>query len=376
VTFSATVPSGHTIDWYTTSGTGTGSIVSDGTGVTSFSPNLTATTTYYAQARNTTTSCVSSSRTAVTATVNTPPTAPTGLASSAASVCTTGTTLTLTASGGSAGSGAVYEWGRGTVGTNILGTSTATTYSVSTNAASTYWVRMKGTGACSATTTGGVTHTITVYPPFSAGAISPGNGTAFVGTNPGATITSSSDAFGGDDNITYQWQRIQGTSSVTLSGSASTYSIGSDADNYSTPGTYTFRRYAHDGCNTAWVASTGNFTLTVEEPGIAWTACSSSDPGFTRITNNQYEEGGQMNWNAAKLLCEGIGSGWRLPTLDELECMCDKKDSPGLPGGYVSHYYWSITAYDSDSRYIVNFPNCFVHYNFDTASYTYVKCVK
>jgi hypothetical protein len=63
VTFSATVTDDCTIDWYTAGN----SLVSSGT--TSFSPSLTNTTAYHAQARNTTTGCVSATRLAVTGTV-------------------------------------------------------------------------------------------------------------------------------------------------------------------------------------------------------------------------------------------------------------------------------------------------------------------
>jgi hypothetical protein len=64
-------------------------------------------------------------------------------------------------------SGAVYEWGTGSsVGENTLSpaTTTAATRSVAPSVATTYWVRLKGTGACSATITGGVTTAIAVYP--------------------------------------------------------------------------------------------------------------------------------------------------------------------------------------------------------------------
>jgi hypothetical protein len=62
------VPSGVTVDWYS-SATG-GSVLSGGTGVTTFvTPFISSTTTYYAQARNTTGGCVSATRTAVTATI-------------------------------------------------------------------------------------------------------------------------------------------------------------------------------------------------------------------------------------------------------------------------------------------------------------------
>jgi uncharacterized protein (TIGR02145 family) len=72
VTLSATASSSATIDWY--SAAAGGNIVTGGTGTTSFTtPLINSSTTYYAQARNTNTSCVSAARTAVVATVNTVP---------------------------------------------------------------------------------------------------------------------------------------------------------------------------------------------------------------------------------------------------------------------------------------------------------------
>ena len=71
VTISATAQSGSTVDWYANS-TG-GNVLTGGLGVSSFTtPSISSTTTYYAQARNTTTGCVSSNRTPVVATVNYP----------------------------------------------------------------------------------------------------------------------------------------------------------------------------------------------------------------------------------------------------------------------------------------------------------------
>ena len=71
VTLTATTGTGITADWYANA-TG-GNVLSGGTGTLSFTtPSLTATTTYYVQARNSTTGCVSTTRTAVTATVNYP----------------------------------------------------------------------------------------------------------------------------------------------------------------------------------------------------------------------------------------------------------------------------------------------------------------
>jgi len=71
VSLSATPPAGSTVDWYTNS-TG-GNVLANGLGVTNYTtPSISNTTIYYAQSRNTTSGCVSSVRTAVTATVNYP----------------------------------------------------------------------------------------------------------------------------------------------------------------------------------------------------------------------------------------------------------------------------------------------------------------
>ena len=71
VSLSSTTGSGITADWYANA-TG-GNVLSGGAGTLSYTtPSISATTTYYVQARNSSTGCVSSSRTAVVATVNYP----------------------------------------------------------------------------------------------------------------------------------------------------------------------------------------------------------------------------------------------------------------------------------------------------------------
>jgi hypothetical protein len=67
VTISATPGIGETIDWYANSSGGT-ALLSSSTSYTT--PSISTTTIYYAEARNTTTGCVSSNRTAVTASIN------------------------------------------------------------------------------------------------------------------------------------------------------------------------------------------------------------------------------------------------------------------------------------------------------------------
>ena len=104
VNISASVNTGETVDWYAAS-TG-GSVLSGGTGTTSFiTPSISTTTNYYAQARNATTGCLSTARATVTASINTaasltvngtltPFTACSGVASSTQTITVAGSSLT------------------------------------------------------------------------------------------------------------------------------------------------------------------------------------------------------------------------------------------------------------------------------------------
>ena len=94
---TATVSAGETVDWFAVP---TGGIAL-ATGVTSFTPAYAG--TYYAETRNSTTNCKSSSRTAVTITMNSLPSATAG---DDKSICVnTGTTI-----GATAVSGSTYHW--------------------------------------------------------------------------------------------------------------------------------------------------------------------------------------------------------------------------------------------------------------------------
>jgi hypothetical protein len=102
-----------------------------------------------------------------------------------------------------------------------------------------------------------------------------------------------------------------------------------------------------------------------------WLSC-----GITGISTVSYE--GYTNWNSANGFCQNKGSGWRLPSREELLCMCSKKSS--LPGGYVGGNYWSSSANGSTGEwyFYVDFSNggnCASQTNLITTNY-YVKCVK
>jgi len=54
----------------------------------------------------------------------------------------------------------------------------------------------------------------------------------------------------------------------------------------------------------------------------------------------------KMTWEQAIEACEKLGSGWRLPTVEELSTICT--DYYEIFDGTV---YWSITEYDNDGAY-------------------------
>jgi VCBS repeat-containing protein len=125
VTISATPGAGETIDWYANE-TGGSPVATGSTTYTAVGHGTT--TIYYAQARNTTTGCVSATRTAVTATINHP--APPTISSNAmpTTFCNGGS-VTLTSS-----SAANNVWSTGATTQSIVVTTSGTfTVSVTTS---------------------------------------------------------------------------------------------------------------------------------------------------------------------------------------------------------------------------------------------------
>ncbi|MEI6899579.1 MAG: PKD-like domain-containing protein, partial [Bacteroidota bacterium] len=115
VTLSATVLNYETVDWYNAPTGGTLLL----TGSTSYTtPVLSSTQTFYAEARNTVSSCLSPQRTAIVATINPIPPSPGGVTS--VMHCGPGT-VTFTAI---AGAGEMIDWYDLPVGGTILASST------------------------------------------------------------------------------------------------------------------------------------------------------------------------------------------------------------------------------------------------------------
>ena len=157
-----TLGTGANYQWGTGSVVGTNPIGSAINATLNVSPSTT--TTYWVRIENTAAPCTGTT-TGVTqvVTVNNPSVAPSGI-SGTTSICNPGST-TLTATGGTLGTGANYQWGTGSVvGTNPIGGATNSTLNVSPTSSTTYWVQIENTTSPCAANTGGVTQLVTVYP--------------------------------------------------------------------------------------------------------------------------------------------------------------------------------------------------------------------
>lgn len=155
------------------------------------------------------------------------------------SICA-GSTTTLTANGTSG----TFEWGTGTVGTNIIGGQTASTLSTNAiNTTTTYWVRTVA-GVCRSdaksivvnvtpqainpTTITGTTSicsgsSTTLTANGSSGTFEWGTGTT-VGTNPIAGATTNTLTVSPTANTTY-WVRVKATSPCTVASSGRTIAV-------------------------------------------------------------------------------------------------------------------------------------------------------
>lgn len=172
-------------------------------------------------------------------TLNTPaPVTPTNLTGNT-SICA-GSTTTLTANGTSG----TFEWGTGTVGTNIIGGQTASTLSTNAiNTTTTYWVRTVA-GVCRSdaktlvvnitpqainpTTITGTTSicsgsSTTLTADGTSGTFEWGTGTT-VGTNPIAGATTNTLTVSPTANTTY-WVRVKATSPCTVASDGRTATV-------------------------------------------------------------------------------------------------------------------------------------------------------
>jgi hypothetical protein len=214
-----TLGSGANYQW------GTGAVVgvnpiAGATGPTYSVVALTSTTTYWVRIENTTAPCTSTTGGATTViTINTASIAPSGITGTG--YCNPGTT-TLTATGGTLGTGAYYQWGTGAVvGTNPIGGANSSTLTISPTSTTTYWVRIENTAAPCTSNTGGVTKVITVSQPSVAAVSATKNRNN--GICPGIPVQLG--ITGGSLGTNANWKWYTGSCTGTLVGTGATITV-------------------------------------------------------------------------------------------------------------------------------------------------------
>jgi len=79
-----------------------------------------------------------------------------------------------------------------------------------------------------------------------------------------------------------------------------------------------------------------------------------------------------MNWHEAKIACKKLGTGWRLPTKDELNMLYENMEEIG---GFANNFYWSSTEFNINVAWFQSFFLGFQYY-FSTYSNVYVRAVR
>ena len=81
---------------------------------------------------------------------------------------------------------------------------------------------------------------------------------------------------------------------------------------------------------------------------------------------------GKYTWNYAKIVCNELDDGWRLPTREELSLMYLNKNKIG---GFAAAYYWSSSELNVNYAWFQYFFNGNQNYNGKANPY-YVRAVR
>ncbi|RZJ68517.1 MAG: T9SS sorting signal type C domain-containing protein [Flavobacterium sp.] len=269
-------------------------------------------------------------------------TAPTGI-SGTTTLCA-GSSTTLTATGGTLGSGSTYEWGTGTVGSNVIAGQTAVSITVTPLTTTTYWVRRVNPGTCG--TTNAVTTTVNVTA-VAGDQVSYGNGawigyvyTSIDSANP--PVNAFGTTYRGTVGQPEQFDYNLGTtamSSATMCGTYDTnYAIRFKMNKTWTAGYYTFTVGGDDGYR---------FSM---DGGATWTLSNWSDHGYATSTSAQiymsgskdfvieyYERGGDSRVSFSYVACTDVSTA---PTsISGTTSICNGTSTTlTATGGYAGAY--------------------------------------
>ena len=91
-----------------------------------------------------------------------------------------------------------------------------------------------------------------------------------------------------------------------------------------------------------------------------------------QVANQDFSD--KMAWSEAIRACNELGSGWRLPTKEELNAMYEQLHKKGQ-GGFTETCYWSSMEYDSYDAWGLWFTNGLAT-NYNKGDKGYVRAVR
>ncbi len=295
--------SGATYQW----GTGSiiGSNIMSGQTNASMYVNPSTTTTYWVRRVDGSPCNQTTDGVTVTITVSTRSTQP-SISPSTVTICA-GNPITLTASGGTHGTDAVYQWGTGySAGVNIISGETGSTITVNPTVQTGYWVRRVDSAPCNYQT-GHSTATVNVTSRSTAPTAISGVTTLCAGSS--TTLTATGGTTG--SNGTFQWGTGSVIGSNVISGQNASISV-----NPSTSTTYWVRRNDSGTCSQSTDGVFHTITVSVRstQPSISasgTTICSGSEviltaSGGTRGTDAVYQWG--TGGNGTNIISDETGS--------------------------------------------------------------------
>jgi len=237
--------------------------------------------------------------------VNQPSVAPTSISAGSTSLCFGTGGTNLTANGGTLGSSASYQWGTGTVGSNIIGGANSASYYINPTATTTYWVRIVDNTPCSSNTAA-ASITITAASPSTA----PTGITASATTVcSGASVTLTATGGTAATGATYQWGTGYTVGSNPISGNTVSITV-----NPTSSTVYWVRRIDPAPCNTQTGGPTVSITvnaLSTAPTGISGGA-SASCPGTTytlTATGGTAATGASYQWGTGSVVGSNIIAG-------------------------------------------------------------------
>ncbi len=201
------------------------------------------------------------------------------------------------------------------------------------------------------------------------------------------TLSSATDSDGDTLSASVQTQGAKGT--AVVSGNNVTYTpsankSGSDtvtltiSDGHGGTKNIVVTLNSIDTAN--GIVRVGNI-VTDANTGLQWTDAAYTS-GEAAAYDTPTETGYVRYWANASSFCSALTldgvSGWRLPTLTELQGIVDTGNSPTIKSGFAntaSGFYWSSTELDSDGAWAVYFNSGLTGWD-NKSSNGYVRCVK